>query len=219
MALITTNLSLTRQYNAFTGLSAIERSQSGVARAEVVYYSVNETWAAPGAGNNRVLQIPQTTLPKDFGYVLTDAFVNVRTSTGGTLVNCEQTMEFRLFPGGILGPVINCSLTADAGRQDGSGTTAIGSIQAENYNSMYPSITGNNGSVIFNMHTKPTAVLYPFGSNAYTTASNPGTTFDGAIGENLANGPEYDVTAFFRFLQYDIDQSYNYVIQSPQLTR
>ena len=53
MALITTNASLLRQYNAFTGLSALERSQSGVARAELIYYGSTD-WDDPGAGNNHV---------------------------------------------------------------------------------------------------------------------------------------------------------------------
>ena len=79
MAVITTNGTVIRQYNAFTGLSALERSQSGVARAEVVYYNVNDAWPAPGVGNKRVYQIPTTSLPKDFGYVLTDVFIKLES--------------------------------------------------------------------------------------------------------------------------------------------
>ena len=77
MALITTTASLIRQYNAFTGLSALERSQSGIARAELVYYNVNDSWPAPGAGNNRIYQTGDISLPKDFGYVITDAFMQI----------------------------------------------------------------------------------------------------------------------------------------------
>jgi len=66
MALITTTGSFIRQYNAFTGLSAAERSQSGIARAEIVYYNVNDTWAQAGAGNSRLYQTGLTDLPKDF---------------------------------------------------------------------------------------------------------------------------------------------------------
>ena len=69
MAVITTTGSLKRLYTPFTGLSALERSQSGVARAEVVYYNVNDDWAAPGSSNNRIYQSGELSLPKDFGYV------------------------------------------------------------------------------------------------------------------------------------------------------
>ena len=64
MATIATTGSFVRQYNAFTGLSATERSQSGIARAEVVYYNVNDDWPAPGAGNNRIYQTGTLDLPK-----------------------------------------------------------------------------------------------------------------------------------------------------------
>ena len=95
MALITTNASLQRQYNAFTGLSATERSQSGIARAELIYYGDTD-WDGPGAGNNRLWQVPQTTLPEDFGYVLTDVFISV-TTDGYTYINAESTGQVRLY--------------------------------------------------------------------------------------------------------------------------
>ena len=71
----------------------------------------------------------------------------------------------------------------------------------------------------YQLETKPTALIYPFSSNSYTTAANPGSIFNLQVGEKLADGPAYQVNTYIRFLQYDIDQSYNYVVQSPQLTR
>ncbi len=216
MALITTTGSLIQQYNAFTGLSARERSQSGIARAEVVYYNVNDSWPAAGAGNNRVYQTGQLSLPKDFGYVLTDVFVKVQRN--GFVVGANANSVMSLFPGGSLGPQINLNVPSDPDRQDTNANTAIGSIEAREYNSTFP-FGSDDGVIVYNLVNKPTALLYPFGYNAYTSTPNPATEFNWQVGEQISNQAAYDVTCYIRFLQYDIDQSYNYVIQSPQLTR
>jgi hypothetical protein len=217
MALITTTGSLIRQYNAFTGLSALERSQSGVARAEVVYYNVNDDWPSPGSGNTRLYQTGQIDLPKDFGYVLTDA--RILLTIDAASLRQEAVAQYQLFPGGILGPQINGMLESSAGRMDEAGSTAIGSITAEKYNSMFPSIQGEKAAIVYELKNKPSAILYPFASNTYTSTPNPATVFNFAISEASTNRPACDVSVYIRFLQYDIDQSYNYVIQSPQLTR
>ena len=215
MALITTNASLIRQYNAFTGLSALERSQSGVARAEVIYYGDTD-WDDPGSGNNRLWQVPQTTLPEDFGYVLTDVFISVTTDAAQPS-NIEATGQVRLYPGGILGPEINLTLVSHPSRQDNAGTTAIGSIQARIYNAMYPSLRGEKSVINFELSRDFKGVIYPFNGQSYS--SDAKSTFDVGLSEELVDGNNYTVRSYIRFLQYDIDQSYNYVIQSPTLTR
>ncbi len=215
MALITTSSSLIRQYNAFTGLSALQRSQSGVARAELIYYGDTD-WDNPGAGNERLFQIPQTTLPEDFGYVLTDVFISVTTDARDEIFT-EAAGQFRIYPGGILGPEINLTLISHPSRQDTNGTTAIGSVPAANYNYMFPTLRGEKSVINFELARNFKGVIYPFGGQSYS--SDPKSTFDASIGENKTNGPNYTVRSYVRFLQYDIDQSYNYVIQSPQLTR
>ena len=218
MALQTTTASLIRQYNAFTGLSALERTQSGIARAEVVYYNVNDTWAAPGVGNDRLYQSGQISLPKDFCYVLTDIFVKV-TRASGEHVIAEMVGDVRIFPGGILGPQINTTIVADPSMAGETSTTPHGDLPTREFNTNVPSISGDNGSITYSLRNKPTAIIYPFGSNSYTSSPNPASIFEFSIGENATNGSEYDVSCYVRFLQYDIDQSYNYVVQSPQLTR
>ena len=143
MALITTTGSLIRQYNAFTGLSAQERSQSGIARAELVYYNVNDNWLAAGAGNNRLYQTGQISLPKDFGYVLTDAYVKL--SASNAYIPTEMVADFRIFPGGVLGPQINTVLRARPSLMDDNANTAVGSIPANKNNTNNPSFS-NRGS-------------------------------------------------------------------------
>ena len=215
MALITTNADLIRQYNAFTGLSALERSQSGVARAELIYYGSSD-WDDPGAGNNRLFQVPQTTLPKDFGYVLTDVFLSVSTDATAD-VQAEAVGQMRLFPGGPLGPQINLTLSSVPSRVGGSLGTAIGSIPADEYNGMIPSARGLNSNINYQLSKDFKGVIYPFQGDTYS--SDAKSVFDLVLGEGYTNGPNYTVQTYIRFLQYDIDQSYNYVIQSPQLTR
>jgi len=217
MALETTTGSLIQQYNAFTGLSATERSQSGIARAEIVYYNVNDTWPAPATGNNRLYQTGVLDLPKDFGYVLTDVYVKVHKNNSTALYTNANSV-ITLFPGGALGPQININVPSEPDRQDSAATTAIGNIASFAYNQTYP-VDSEDAAIFYNLNNKPTALLYPFGSKTYTTTPNPATQFNWQVGEQIAEGPAYKVSAFIRFLQYDIDQSYNYVIQSPQLTR
>lgn len=215
MALITTNASLKKLYTPFTGVSATERSRSGIARAELVYYGDTD-WDTPGAGNNRTWQVPQTTLPEDFGYVLTDAFISVTTDAADELFT-EAVGQFRIYPGGVLGPEINLTLMSYPSRQDSSGTTAIGSIQASKYNGIYPSLRGNKNTMNWELARDFKGVIYPFNGQSYTNDAK--STFDVGLSEQYVNGPNYTVRSYIRFLQYDIDQSYNYVIQSPQLTR
>ena len=217
MALITTTGSLIRQYNAFTGLSATERSQSGIARAEIVYYNVNDNWPAAGSGNNRLYQTGQISLPKDFGYVLTDAYCVVSSDSNSSL-KPEATSNLRIFPGGILGPQINLQLESKASRMDGN-NTALGSMVPGTYNTNYP-FFGDKGALVYMLRDKPTSLIYPFSSNSYTSSPNPASIWEWSVGEQIVNATsDFDVTIYVRFLQYDIDQSYNYVVQSPQLTR
>ena len=204
MATIATTGSLVRQYNAFTGLSAIERSQSGIARAEVVYYNVNDDWPNPGAGNNRVYQTGTIDLPKDFGYVLTDAFCRIESSASRIFANATSLL--RIYPGGILGPQINTTLTSDGDRMDDV-PSAIGDIPADRFNSIRPINTSNDAALVHNLREKPTALLYPFASNTYTSTANPATSWEWSISEQFLNGSAYDVSVYFRFLQYDIARS------------
>ena len=217
MAVETTTGAFIKQYNAFTGLSAQERSQSGIARAEIVYYNVNDSWPGAGAGNNRVYQTGTLDLPKDFGYVLTDVSVKVHRDNSNALYTNANSV-ITLFPGGSLGPQLNVNVPSEPDRQDSVASTNIGDIQAFSYNQTYP-FSSNDAAIFYNLTDKPTTLLYPFGSNTYTSTPNPATQFNWQVGEQIAAGPDYKVTSYIRFLQYDIDQSYNYVIQSPQLTR
>ena len=131
----------------------------------------------------------------------------------------EMTSQMRIYPGGTLGPQLTLDLVAEPSKQDSSGGTAVGSMTAGVWNTNYPSLS-DRGVITYTLRNKPTAIIYPFNAQSYTTTANPASLWEWAVGEQVLNDTTaYDVTAYFRFLQYDIDQSYNYVIQSPQLTR
>ena len=189
MALETTTGTLIRQYNAFTGLSATERSQSGIARAEVVYYNVNDNWPAAAAGNNRIYQTGTLDLPKDFGYVLTDVFVMIRKNNSSALyTNANSVLQ--LFPGGSLGPQINMNVPSEPDRQDSAASTPIGDIPANQYNLVRP-FGSDDAVMIYSLVNKPTSIIYPFGSQTYTTTPNPASQFNWQVGEQFNGGGVY----------------------------
>lgn len=211
MALVTTTVSPEIRITPFTGLSETLRERSGIARAEVVYSAIG-TWPASGAGEERSISFLWS-LDPDYGYIMMDsnaAFVKntsyidvegtgvmeITTDTGpGAAQKESQWYQYENLPG----------------RQNEHGNTAIGSIEADNYNSLYP-ITGTNSVMAFTMVNKPSALLYPF----------PGVnTIDCTAmwAEQVTNQAAIAYRFYTRFLQYDVTQGYNYVVQSPLLTR
>jgi hypothetical protein len=210
MALIQTDFTPALKYIPYTGLSALERSQSGIARAELQYYAVNQSWASPGAGNSRLLKT-QITLPNGFGYVITDCMADVTALN--TKVSSEATAQLQIQPSGVLGPNVIVNMASTPGRQLATATTPIGDIPARDYNSTYPSWRGDYGSITTFLADKPTFLLYD-----YEDGRND-SLVSFTIGEENLNGSAYSVQFFIRFLQFDVDQSYNYVLNSPQLTR
>ena len=210
MATVTTTVTPTVRLSPFTGISQVIRETSGIARAEEVH-SAYGTIDAAGAGDNRGL-IFQWDLDPDYGYILMDcsaAFV----STG--YITFEATGILQI--GTDLGPGASqkerqyYQLVSHSGRQDNSGTTAIGSIAASNYNTLIPAGTGS-GVMAYNLVDRPTGLLYPFpGVSQIECAA--------LFGDQVDNEPSLAYRFYARFLQYDITQGYNYVVNSPVMTR
>ena len=134
-------------------------------------------------------------------------------------MNVEMTGDFVIAPGGSLGPQIRTVLAAIPSQQGVDPSVAIGSQPSGQYNTNFPSVTGARGSIVFHLASKPSAIIYPFNAQSYSTTPNPASQFTFSLGEQIENSTQHRVTSYVRFLQYDIDQSYNYVIQSPQLIR
>jgi hypothetical protein len=211
MALVTTTVTPELRLTPFTGISEVQRESSGIARAEAVY-SAYGTWPATGAGDMRSISFAYS-LDPDYGYVMMESNAAFIMYDDYSKMECAGAMEITtdLGPGGSQKetqwyPYINY-----ASRQDGDGTTPIGDIPARRYNSLYP-ITGQNGILVFNLDPKPSALLYPFpGVNTIDVTS--------MFGEQALQEAAVAYRFYTRFLQYDIVQGYNYVVNSPIMTR
>jgi hypothetical protein len=209
MATITSAATLTKRYNPYTGLSATERAQSGIARAELVFTAKAQTWANAGAGNERVLTATcSLDTTSSYGYVLTDAFAFFRDDA---YIAMSAVAKVQISLGSLFsGEQVYTTMSAKPDRQDNTGSTAIGNIQSWAYNS------GFDGQFYMSFaldEPKPTLLIYPFDN--VDEASQVAFVF----GEEVQNRPDISYDLYFRFLQYDVDQTYNYVLNSPQLTR
>lgn len=210
MALVTTTVSPEVRITPFTGLSETLRERSGIARAEVVYSSYG-TWPATGAGDNRSISF-LFSLDPDYGYVLMDANTAFIRSGDHLSMEANGVMEIttELGPGASQKESQWYQYQNLPSRQDISNSD-VGEIPASTFNSLFP-ITGENGIMAFTLVNKPTALLYPFpGVNTIDVTS--------MFGEQITNQVAYAYRFYMRFLQYDITQGYNYVVNSPVMTR
>ena len=211
MGLVTTTVSPEVRITPFTGLSETRRERSGIARSEVVYSAIGN-WAATAAGDYRSISFAFS-LDPDYGYILMDS--NAAFIKNAAYIKMEATgvMEIKTDTGPGATEIESqwYQYTSNSGRQDTSGSTNVGEINADAYNSMFP-ITGTNSIMAFTMRDKPTGLLYPF----------PGvSTIDctAMFGEEDTEEPLMAYRFYTRFFQYDITQGYNYVVNSPLMTR
>jgi hypothetical protein len=208
MALVTTTVTPTVRLTPFTGVSETVRERSGIARAEEIH-TADGIWPATGTGDTRGL-IVTWDLNKDYGYVLMDCSACFIMSGNYVAMEATGWMEIETQTGTDLErqyyPLVNYP-----SRGGTVGTTAIGSLTAENYNTLYPSGT-DVGSMAFSMPVTPTGLLWPFPAVGRISCA-------AVFGEQVENEPALAYRFYCRFLQYDITQGYNYVINSPRLTR
>ena len=214
MALITSFVNPELRYNPFTGIPELERQRSGIPRAEVIYSKRNANWDAAGAGNNRQL-IASCSLDtsSNFGYVLMDCFAAIRDNNP---LRLSAVAQVNIYPGGDVfnGDRIVTYLGSEGDRADSTGSTAIGDLAYRNYNSAFVDTSGNNFEMAYRLlEPKPTGIIYPYES---PQASSLVTV---VFGEEFINGNAHNYDFYMRFLQFDVSQSYNYVLNTPQLTR
>jgi len=211
MALVTTSVTPVIRLTPFTGISEVQREKSGIARAEEVHTSYG-LWPATGAGDNRGL-IFSWDLNPDYGYILTDCSVAFISAAETFKMEATAFMEI----GTDLGPGASdkerqyYQFHNEASKQDTTGTTAIGSIQSNHFNTMYPAGT-DSYVMVFNIMDKPSALLYPYPGVSQIEIAVP-------FGEAATNRAVVAYRFYCRFLQYDVVQGYNYVVNSPIMTR
>lgn len=211
MATILTSVTPTQRYTPFTGLSEIQRAQSGIARAEDVRRA-SGTWTNPGAGNNRAILFTHA-LDPDYGYIVMDCFAKFYRANSNIAMEAVANFQIQTTPGHADNEIIETQMISTGGRQDTTGTTAIGSVPADQYNTFLPADAAGTGSMTFRLaEPKPTMLIFPFAKTSYPPSIN--VTFAEAIQRS-----DYNYYFYLRLLQYDISQGYNYVIQTPQLTR
>ena len=210
MAVVSTLVTPELRLTPFTGVSEVQREKSGIARAEAVYTS-RGSWPATGVGDNRSISFIWDLDPA-YGYVLMDCSC-IFLLTATNLMNATGFMEIGtdLGPGATQKEAQYYQLISYPARQDGTGSTAVGTIGAQHFNSMYPLVTATGG-MAFNMVDRPTALLFPFpGVNSIEIST--------VFGEQPTNQILQSYRFYARFLQYDIVQGYNYVVNSPIMTR
>lgn len=216
MAVIHTIINPDPRLTSFTGGTDARRLAQGAARGEVRYLSADaSSWPATGGGENRSLVFSMT-LDRDYAWVLTDMSCNfIQLNSTGIKMEAAGFCEIVVPQKGI-DQYINFQLVSQPSRQDSIGTTAIGTIAAGEYNSQYPIIDiSAPGSMSFQPYpgSLPKYMLYPFDKQGDSVSVN--------VIFSEANTNEAAITPRFacRFLQYDIDQVYDWRVQSPALTR
>ena len=218
MALVITTITPALWYQPFVGPSQLVRQQSGVARAELVYYINGGSWPAPGANNDKQLDIT-ITLPKSYGYVLTDMTAQITNAT--STVTAQNNALVQVLPDDaatgpgsfwtyLQAPVFNPP--AAYGIQGNVGLSTA--TEANNANMIVKDAPDTILSKkVYNLNDKPTFLIYPW-KNVQETSSVTSSFFD-----NVDNSEAYTVQYQARFLQFDVQQGYDFVLQSPVLTR
>jgi hypothetical protein len=218
MALVVTTITPAIWYQPFVGPPQLQRQQSGVARAELVYYINGGSWPASGANNDKQLDI-DITLPKSYGYVLTDMTAQLTNAAGYIYAQNNALVQVlpddaATGPGSfwtyLEAPVFNPPA--------GFGISAAGTLNTttQMYNSLMVVKDDPDSFLskkVYNLNQKPTFLIYPW-KNVQETSSVTSSFFD-----NVDNSEAYTVQYQARFLQFDVQQGYDFVLQSPVLTR
>lgn len=208
MATIGTTRTPTSRLQPYVGLPELQRAQSGIARAEVIYKDTT-AWGASGAGNDSWLEF-DITLDNNYAYVLTDMSCWMFRAASGFAA--EATARIRIKPDNTGDETIVHPLVSYPGRSDRN-NTALGSMTPKEFNTQHP--TSNGYEMVWTLaNPKPTYLIYPYES--------PGKT--SSIVDVVFSDPElnnFSKTVYFmaKFLQYDISQGYNWQINSPVIVR
>ena len=207
----------------FTGLTAIQRQQSGIARAQVSLVFPQTTLASTSSGNIKSLRFSGD-LPRNFAYVYAGGSIKIGRTAAADVLDQRRGVFFEneilcAITGTTFSDswkMLNTGVTkaepdtvqteAAAFRREATETSAFGSHMATagTYNGgqdlyqkiwkdeVYPRIIyrGENGDILVTADVS-NMVEDPFPSGQYV-----------ALGE-------------MHFLQYDMDQAYNYLIHSP----
>lgn len=204
MATIATTRTPVSRYQPYVGLPQLQRQESGIARAEVIYKDL-VAWAGSGVGNDSYLEF-NIELDNNYAHVLTDMSCWMfRAATG---FEAEAVARLRIKPDSSGDETIVHPLISYPGRSDGS-NTALGSMTPKEFNTQHP--TSNGYEMVWILaEPKPTYLIYP-----YSTGGNKSSIVDVEFSDPELNNLSKTVYFCCKFLQYDISQGYAWQINSP----
>lgn len=208
MASIATNRVPTSRYQPYVGLPELQRAQSGIARAEVIFSDVT-VWAGGGPGNDTYIEY-QINLDNNYAHVLTDMSCWMFR---GLSFQAEAVGRVYIRPDASnAAETIVHPLVSYAGRSD-QVNTPVGDMTPKNFNTQSP--TDNGFEMVYTLaEPKPTYLIYPYRSPGKNSSAVRAVFSDPELNS-------FAKTVYFccKFLQYDISQGYHWAINSPVSVR
>ena len=207
----------------FTGLTAIQRQQSGIARAQVSLVFPQTTLSATSSTEIKALRFDGQ-LPRNFAYVYAGGSIKLgRVDTTNVLDQSRGVFFENEIQCGITGDQFQDSwkmLNAGSTKietdvlLESSGNFRIPSNIAGSGTTHYASPGVLNGAQglyqkIYKDSEYPRIIYRAGNGDIQVTADAINTV------EDPFPGSEYVALGEMHFLQYDIDQAYNYLIHSP----
>ena len=209
----------------FTGLTAIQRQQSGIARAQITLKFPQTTLAATSSGEIKGLRL-HGGLPRNFAYVLHGGSIKIGRVDDTDVLDQARGVYFE----NELQLQINGTTFSDSVKMINSGVTKNENeiLRATGSGSAYRTIAEE--SVTSTTHYASPGVYNPYQGlyqKIYTLENTPPIIYRGedddvsieVIGVNMVENPfpgsQYIALGELHFLQYDMDQAYNYLIHSP----
>lgn len=215
------------EVSPYTGLTAIQRQQSGIARAQVSLVWDQTILSATSSGSIKGVSF-QGSLPRNFAYVYYGGSIELGRVANSDVLN-------QLLGGCLFENLINATIQGN-GQQD-SWTLEVAGVtkqetdinvrlDASTVNILAPATDGSSVDAQY-----ATAGSYDPYSDVYKKIYNDvdppkiiyrGTDDDIDVFANVAcmvldpfPASEFLALGRMHFLQYDIDQAYNYLIHSP----
>lgn len=212
----------------YTGLTAIQRQQSGIARAQISLVWDQTTLTSTSSGELKGLVL-EGELPRNFAYVYYGGSIEIGRLAGAAVENVSTGCFFE--------NTINATINNfDASQQD-SWTLEVAGVQKVELDVSLKNVAGTltfvapaeqAASSVTN-HATP-GIYDPYSDlykKIYNDVDPPKVIYRAEDGEvtvrarvaNMTQDPfpsaSYIALGRMHFLQYDIDQAYNYLIHSP----
>lgn len=191
MATVTTTITPSSSLFPFTGYEDAKAVGTPLARANLFFSARDSSVAATGVGDNQRLII-QMDLPRNFAYVLVDYNLAIKAAAGNTY-NMPLRAELVAFDAVTAG-----NRSFDAGI--GLNSPGVGNVGSNQEMATYGQTVPWSGVLFQNIPTETVRVQ----ADMFNTTAN-----DGA----------YTVDVVARFLQFDIEQINNLVVNSAIPTR